>query len=146
MEAALAISVISAIGGAVQQRKISRAQKKQNKIQNRLSAIKRSRDTKRAIAQSRIQRAELEAAGFQLGVSGGSAVAGSTAGVQSDTASAIGASNLQTVGSASIADLSNQISGFQQVGQAFQSVGQIAGQFGAGDVGAQNRAALADLV
>lgn len=145
-EAALAISVISAIGGAVAQRKASKAQRKQNRIQNRLAAQKRTRDTKRAIASRRVRVAELESAGFQLGVSGGTAVAGATAGVVGDVASTIGASNRQFTGAQFVADLQTDISGFQQTAQTFGSIGQVAGQFGFGETGAQNRAAIANLV
>lgn len=141
----LILSAVSAIGGAIQQRKVSKAQRKQNKIQNRIAAISRRRNIRRSIAERRIQTAEIQSVGFQLGVSGGTAVQGAVAGVTTDVAGAIGASNLQFRGQQAVADLANRISGFQQTQQAFGAVGAIAQQFG-GEQGAQSRAAVADLV
>jgi len=142
--AAGVITAIAAVAGAVQQRKISKAQKKQNKIQNRVAAIARRRNIRKSIAERRIRTAELQSVGFQLGVGGGTAVQGSVAGVTSDTAGAIGASNLQFTGQQAVADLADRISGFQSTQAAFGAVQSIAGSFsgGTGSEGAQNRAAF----
>ena len=69
---------------------------------------------------------------------------GSVAGVTSDTAGAIGASNLQFTGQQAVADLADRISGFQSPQAAFGAVQSIAGSFsgGTGSEGAQNRAAF----
>lgn len=124
--ALLVVSAISTIASAVKQKKIAKAQEKQNKIANKVSAIGRSRKIKQAIASSRIQAAEAQAAGFQLGVSGGTAVQGAVQGVRQDTASAIGSSNLQTAGSGFIADIQSSISSLQGQVSTFQTISSIA--------------------
>lgn len=121
------VAAIGAVAGAVQQRKIGKEQKKQNKIKNKLAAIKRNRDIKRSIAASRIQIAEQQAVGFQLGVSGGTAVQGASAGVQSDTASAIAASNVQFSGQQQLAQSQDRISNIQGTQAIAGAVTSIAG-------------------
>ena len=125
--ALLVISAASAVFSGVKQAKIAKAQKKQNILSNKIAAISRRRNVKRSIASSRIQIAQQQSLGFELGVSGGSAVQGGVAGITSDTASTIGASNLQATGQGFIADLSNQISGLQQGIGISNIVGGIAG-------------------
>jgi len=144
MATALAvISVISAVAGAKEQRKQSRAQKKQNKLTNKLAAVKRQRDVRRSIAASRIQVGQQQSAGFQLGVSGGTAVLGGTAGVLSDTASGVGASNLQSVGQGFIAQQSDIISSSQGRQATFGAVSNVAGGLALND---KATAALTSLV
>ena len=125
--ALLVVSAIAAVGSAVQQRKISKAQKRQNRLTNKIAAISRQRDVKRSIAAQRIQVAEQQAIGFQLGVAGGTAVLGAGAGIIGDTATAIGQSNLQFTGQQFIAAQQNRISTAQQAQAGFQAVGSIAG-------------------
>ena len=128
MTTALAVvSVIASVGGALEKRKISKAQRKQNRLTNKIAAISRQRDIKRSIATSRIQVAQQQAAGFQLGVSGGSAVQGATAGVIGDTATAIGQSNLQSEGQGFLAGFQDDISRAQQNQAGFDAVSSIAG-------------------
>lgn len=128
MATALAVvSVIGAVAGAVEQRKISKAQKKQNRLTNKIAAITRQRNVKRSIAASRIQTAQQQAAGFQLGVAGGTAVQGATAGVLSDTASTIGQSNLQFAAQQFSAGFSNEISQAQSNQANFGAISSIAG-------------------
>ncbi len=144
MATALAVVSIIGIGASVlERRKISKAQRRQNKLTNKVAAITRQRNTKRSIASSRIQTAQQQAAGFQLGVSGGSAVQGATAGVISDTASTIGASNLQFTGQQFISGLQDDISRAQQRQAGFGAVTSIAGGL-AGNP--QALAAITDLV
>ncbi len=140
----LVIQGIAAIAGLLEQRKVTKAQKKQNKIKNKIAAVARRRSVRQSIAAKRIRTADILAAGFQLGVSGGTAVSGATAGLASDTASGIGASNLQFSGQQAIADLSDNISGFQQNIGTFGAIGAAAAPF-AGSAGAQNRAAVTDF-
>jgi|LGOV01.1.fsa_nt_gb hypothetical protein len=123
--ALLVVGAIGAVAGAVEQRKIGKAQRKQNRLTNKIAAITRRRGVKRQIAASRIQVAQQQAVGFQLGVSGGSAVQGASAGVLSDTASTIGASNLQATGQGFIAGFQNDISraqGNQSIAGAVTSI------------------------
>ena len=143
--AALVITAISAVGSAVQTRKASKAQRKQNKIQNKIAAISRQRNVKRSIAASRIQTAQQQALGFQLGVSGGTAVQGAVQGVRGDVATSIGQSNLQLVGQEFSAGFADDASRAQETGALFGAAGSIAGGF-VGSGGAQNRAALSSLV
>jgi len=128
MATALAVvSVIGAVGGLVQQRKISKAQRRQNRLTNKIAAITRQRNVKRSIATSRIQVAQQQALGFQLGVSGGTAVQGGVAGIRSDVASTIGASNLQFTGATFVSGLQDEISRAQQAQAGFGAVTNIAG-------------------
>ena len=117
----------AAVAGAVQQRKIGKAQRKQNRISNRIAAIARQRAIRRSIASRRIAVGQAQAAGFNLGVAGGTAVQGAVGGLVQDTASAIGASNLQTAGSGFIASLQDRISGFQQSAASFGAFSNLAG-------------------
>ena len=141
--ALLVISAISAVAGAVQQRNIGRAQKRQNRISNKVAAITRQRNIRRSIAASRIQVAQQQALGFQLGVSGGSAVQGGTAGIIGDTATAIGQSNLQFTGQQFIADQQNRISTAQQVQAGFGALSSLSGSLASNE---QATAALTNLV
>ena len=122
-----AVAAIGAIAGAVQQRKISKAQKRQNRLTNRVAAITRQRETKRLVASRRIQIGIQQAAGFQLGVSGGTAVQGAVAGQIGDVATAIGQSNLQFAGQQFISGIQDDISGFQSNIATFGAITSIAG-------------------
>ena len=121
------ISVVAGVFSAVQQKKISKAQKKQNTLTNKIAAITRRRNVKRSLAASRIQSAQAQAAGFELGVAGSTSVAGAVSGITSDTASSIGQSNLQATGQGFISDLSNQISSLQTSIATSNAVSSIAG-------------------
>lgn len=136
------VSAIGAVVGAVEQRKIGKAQRKQNKITNKIAAVTRRRGVKRQIAASRIQLAQQAASGFQLGVAGGTAVQGAQAGVQSDTASTIGASNLQATGQGFIAGFQDDISRAQGNQAIAGAVTSIAGGLA---VNPQATAGLEDL-
>ncbi len=128
MATALAIVSIIGIGvSAVQQRKIGKEQRKQNRLTNKIAAISRRRAVKRSIASSRIQVGLQQSLGFQLGVSGGTAVQGSTAGLVSDTASAVGASNLQFTGQQFSAGFADNISRLQGTQALSGAVTQITG-------------------
>lgn len=125
--ALLVISAIGAVAGAVQQRKIGKAQRRQNKLTNKIAAITRTRNIKRSIAASRIQVAQQQALGFQLGVSGSTAVQGAGFGVLSDTASSIGQSNLQFAGQQFSAGFADDISRAQGRQATFGAITSIAG-------------------
>jgi hypothetical protein len=131
--ALLVISAASAIFSGVQQRKISKQQKKQNRLTNKIAAITRRRNIKKQIAASRIQIAQQQAAGFTLGVSGSTSVAGAVAGVTSDTASTIGASNLQSVGQGFIAGFQDNISDLSGSIGISNAIGGLAGAIGANE-------------
>jgi len=137
------VAAIGAVAGAVEQRKISKAQRRQNRLTNKIAAITRQRNIKRSIATSRIQVAQQQALGFQLGVSGGTAVEGARAGVISDVASTIGASNLQFTGATFISGLQDEISRAQQAQAGFGAVTSIAGGLAGNE---QAVAALTGLV
>ena len=133
---ATALGVVSLIAGVysgVKQNKIAKAQKRQNRLTNKISAITRRRNVKRSIATSRIQIAQQQAMGFNLGVSGGTAVQGAVSGIVGDTVSSIGASNLQATGSGFIADIQNNISSLSgQVG-TLGAISSIAGGLSTND-------------
>lgn len=141
----IGVTAVAAVAGAVQSRKAGKEQRRQNQIQNRIAATKRVRSIRRTIAAARVRRAEAESAGFQFGVSGGTAVQGAVAGITSDVAGEIGAANQQFTGQQAIVESQNRISSLQQSAATFGSIANLASSFtGAG--GAQNVAAITDLV
>ena len=143
---ATALAVVSLIGigvSAVQQRKIGKEQRKQNKLTNKIAAITRRRNVKRSIAANRVQVGLQQSLGFQLGVSGSTAVQGSTSGLISDTASAVGASNLQFEGQQAISQSQDRISRLQGTQALAGAATQIAGGLAANP---QATAALESLV
>ena len=128
MATALAVVAVVAAGvSAVQQRKAAKVQKKQNEVSNRIAANQRVRSVKRSIAAGRVQRGQIQAAGFSAGVAGGSAVAGATGGLSSDQASAQGASNQQFTGQLALTSLSNRITDLQSSAATAGAVSSIAG-------------------
>ncbi len=146
-EIALVVTLLSTAVSVNESRKARKEQKRQGEIRTRIAANKRVRDIKRTIATSRVDRAAAEAAGFQFGVSGGSAVQGASAGIGSDTATSIGASNQQFTGQQAIQASQDRVAGFQGNSSIFGSIASISGQFigGAGSVGAQNRESFAGI-
>lgn len=140
-EAALIVTAVAGVASIFQQRKAGKEERRQIEIQNRIEATKRVRNIKQAIAAARIRRAEVQAAGFQLGVAGGTAAQGAAAGVTGDLASTIGAANLQFTGQQAIAASQNRVSSLQQSASTFGAISSLAGQFNE-----QNIAAITDLV
>lgn len=136
---------VAAVAGTVQQRRAGREQRRQNEIQNRIAATRRVRNIRRTIAEARIRRGQAEAAGFQFGVSGGTAVSGAVAGITSDVGGVIGAANQQFTGQQAIAESQNRVSQLQQSASTFGAISSLAGQF-TGAQGAQNVAAIQSLV
>ena len=119
--------------------------RRQVQIQNRIAATKRVRNIRQTIAEARVRRAQAESAGFQFGVSGGTAVQGAVAGITGDVGGEIGAANQQFTGQQAIAESQNRVSSLQQQASTFGSIASLAGMFtGAG--GEQNIAAISDLV
>ncbi len=128
--ALLVVSAISAVAGAVEQRKIGKAQRKQNRLTNKIASITRRRNVKRQIASSRIQVAQAQAAGFQIGVNAGTAVQGAVSGIVGDTATSIGQSNLQFTGQGFLADFSDDISRAQGSAATFGAISSLTGSIG----------------
>lgn len=95
--AALAIGALFGVVGAVQQRKqqkkAEKAQEKAARVANAQANLRRQREIRQRVAQSRVQQAEIQAAGFSSGSPNSSIVQGAQAGIQTDTASAVGFSN-----------------------------------------------------
>lgn len=143
--ALLTITAIASIGSIIQNRRASQEQRRQNRIQNRIARITRSRNIRRAIAERRIRTADIQSLGFQLGVAGGTAEQGAAAGITSDVAGAIGQSNIQLVGQESAVASANRVSRLQTSAGTLGTVSSILVPF-TGSQGAQNRAAIADLV
>lgn len=98
-EAALIISTVVGVTGALQQRssakKSRRAQEKAARLQNKQAAISRRRTIRQRLAESRVLRARAISSGFAAGAPGASAVAGAVGGIQTDVAANIGASGVQ---------------------------------------------------
>ena len=129
--AALVVGAISTVASVVQQRKAGKEQRRQNQIQNRIAATKRVRDVRRNIAAARIRRAEVQSAGFEFGVAGGTAVQGAEFGITGDLASSIGASNQQFTGQQAVVASQNRVSSLQQSAATFGGIANLAGQFDA---------------
>lgn len=89
------VGIVSAVGQAKEARKARKSTEQANRLQNKQARLKQRRDTRKAIAKARIQRAQTIAGGFSAGISGSSIVAGATGGIQSDLASNVGFSNVQ---------------------------------------------------
>lgn len=131
-EAALVAQIVAgaaAVAGVVQQRKAGKEQRRQNEIQNRIAATRRVRAVRRNIAASRIRRAEVQSAGFEFGVAGGTAVQGAEFGITGDLASSIGASNQQFTGQQAVVASQNRVSSLQQSAATFGGIANLAGQF-----------------
>lgn len=95
--AALAIGALFSVVSAVQQRKAQKkaekAQEQAAKVANAQANLKRQREIRQAVAQSRVQAAQTQAAGFAAGAPGASGVQGAQSGIWSDTASSVSFSN-----------------------------------------------------
>jgi hypothetical protein len=126
----------AAVVGGIQSYRAGKEQRRQNAVSNRISATRRIRSIRAAIARGRVQRAEQQASGFSLGVGGGTAVAGGVAGTNAAVNSAITGSNQQFSGQQVIASSNNSISGFQSSASLAGAVGGIAGQFADPQAGA----------
>jgi hypothetical protein len=146
--AALVVTAVFAAASAYSTNKAGKVQRKQNAISNRIAATQRTREVRRSIAARRIQTANTQAQGFQLGVAGGTAVQGATFGLASDSASSIAASNQQFTGQQVLSGLSDKMSRLQSQASTFGAISSLAGMFtgGVGTEGAQNRAAIASLI
>lgn len=129
VEAALVVSIVGGVSSIVQQRKAGKEQRRQNQIQNRIAATRRVRDVRRSIAAARIRRAEVQSAGFEFGVAGGTAVQGAEFGITGDLASSIGAANQQLTGQQVLAAGQNRISSLQQSAATFGGIANLASQF-----------------
>ncbi len=145
--AALIITAVSATASVRQARITSKEQQRQIEIRNRIEATKRVRNIKRAVASARIRRGEVEAAGFDLGVQGGTAAQGAGAGITSGLASSVAAANQQFTGQQAIGASQSRIASSQALATTFGAISSLAGQFtgGVGTQGAQNRAAFSEL-
>lgn len=136
-EAALVISAVVGVAGAVSQRKSAkksrRAQERASRLQNKQAAIARRRSIRQGLAESRILRAQAISSGFAAGAPGASAVAGATGGIQTDVAANIGASGVQfgleqqRVGA--LSEANQAISQFNQTGATVSGIQGIAGLF-----------------
>lgn len=121
-----AVGAAAAVAGTVIQAKASRAQRRQISLKNRLADVKRIRNIRKAIAAARVRRAEVEAAGIQFGVAGGSAVAGATSGITSGLASVLGESNRQFTGQQALAAGQDNIASLQQTIGTFGAISNLA--------------------
>lgn len=136
-EAALVISTVVGVAGAVQQRKSAkksrRAQERAARLQNKQAAIARRRTIRQRLAESRVLRAQTISAGFAAGAPGATAVAGAAGGIQTDVAANIGASGVQfgleqqRVGA--ISEANQAISQFNQTGATVQAIQGITSIF-----------------
>lgn len=142
---ALVVGATASVAGVVQNVRAGRAQERQVEIRNRIEATKRIRNIKRAVAASRVRRGEVESAGFELGVTGGTAAQGASFGVTAGLASSVSASNQQFTGQQAVGAAQQRASQFQQSAATFGAISNLASQFGAGTQGAQNRAAFSSL-
>ena len=133
-------SVIAAatIGSAIFQGKAikaqNKAQAKSARIERRLAEIENARRARRAIAQSRIQQADITAASELAGIGGSSAAVGAAGSVASKTAGAVGGAADITAGrfaqSVALQKGARDSAKFQQVASLFQATSSLASAFG----------------
>ena len=142
--AAAVVGAVAAVASLLQQRKAGKEQVRQTQIRNRVADAQRKRNIRRAIAQARIRRAEVESTSVTLGVAGGSAAQGAAQGITGDLASVLGAANLQFSGQTAVAASANRVSALQQSAATFGSISSIAGLFTSVG-GEQNVAAVTSL-
>jgi hypothetical protein len=114
-EAAIAVSIFSAVAGfagqQIQRRQMKKAaanaqaeERKQRALANRQAALERRRSIRQAIAQARVQRAQAIQQGFTLGGGGDSSVPqGLASSIGSDLGASIGASQTQFAAQSGIA-------------------------------------------
>lgn len=76
-----------------------KAQKREARINRRTASIENVRRARRAVAQRRIQEAEILQAGATEGVRASSGIAGAVGSLRTQTAANIGAANTQLAGS-----------------------------------------------
>ena len=127
--AALIVGTVASAASIVQGFRAAKEQREQNEIRNRIAATARMRNVRRAIAESRVRRAQVQASGFELGVSGGTAVSGAEFGITGDLASSIAQSQQQFTGQQVIAQSQNRVSQLQQSAATFGGISNLAGQF-----------------
>ena len=96
-------SAVIAVGSAFATHKGVQAQRKAQKreanVQRRMAEIENVKRARRAIAQRRIQEAELIQAGVSEGIRNSSGISGAVGSLRTQTASNIGAANTQLAGS-----------------------------------------------
>tara|TARA_Y100000114_G_scaffold50443_1_gene46037 strand:+ start:1693 stop:2169 length:477 start_codon:yes stop_codon:yes gene_type:complete len=133
------VAAVSAVGSGVAQ---NRAQKAQNKAQKRAAELERAnariqqqREVRKAIAQSRIQRAEILASAEAENSGSNSAVQGAVGALQSDTATAVGSSNVnlasRTGQSRALQRGATKSVQYGTIASGFQAIGSIASSYNA---------------
>ncbi len=131
-----AAAVVAAAGGAVKQRQIAtenrRAERKNANITRAVEAFRNAQEARRGIAAARLRAAQAQALGEAQGVSGSSSISGASGSVFSQTASQIGAAQVQEAGAYGISmnnarlakrvgSLANQAALFNTASQAFSA-------------------------
>lgn len=80
---ALGITAATSVGSAVSQRRGAREARRANRADQRRADIANARERRAIVRSARVARAQVEAQGAVSGLTGSSAVAGSTANIQS---------------------------------------------------------------
>ena len=127
------VATLAVAQGVVQSQAVkaqNKAQSKAARIERRISEIENARRARRAIAQQRIQQANIVAGAQEAGIGGSSAAVGAAGSVGAKTAGAIGGVN--TISAGRFAQSVALQKGFRDASK-LQSIGSILG-------GAQNAA------
>jgi len=146
-EVLYAVAAGAAVAGGVAQHQqaqaINRAQKKQGRIERRIAAIENARRARRAIAERRVQQADIQAQAANSGTNmeSSSAIRGAVGSLTTQTAANIGAA--RTRAAASFASQragergAQQAATFGTYANMFNSLGNIATTFGTYKAGTQ---------
>jgi hypothetical protein len=121
--AALTVTAVAAVGGAISSRKAGKAQRESMAVQQRQADIQAARSRYAAVRQARIQRGAMQQQASTQGVGGSSGVLGGVAGLESSLASEV-STNYQIQG------LSQQASAANQTAASAQSNAAIWGAVG----------------
>jgi len=126
-----AVTAISAIGGgvatAVASKKRNKAESRARKIEQAAASLENQRRIRRAIAQRRIQEAEIQSLGVDQGVQGSSSIAGARSSLVTQTGANIGAARTQFGAEQGRANV--LASGYRK-GAKYDSFGSILGSVG----------------
>ncbi len=127
-----------------------RGAREASQVQNKRATLRNQRQKQRLLADARLRRADIEAAGVSRGAGGSSAVAGATASTGAQAASTLSFSNIDTGLGIAAADIQNRAASKASKNlkraSLFSTAASAATPFVGGGKGAiQNRAAFSDL-
>lgn len=128
--AALAVSAIGTGVSVSQQRKAQRAEEKRDAVGEAQAQLENQRNIRQAIAASRLQQAQVQAAGQASGGTGSSGLAGGLGSAQTQVASNIGFARQTAAANSAINRQTGLASQALAAGATAQAIGGLPAQFG----------------